>query len=1412
MPVPRLLLQRWTVVFVVLLVPFFHVPANHAYGDASHRYEAVFENGQRVTGNALRTWGKPEHTPHLDAHNLRDANRPLRWLIDRQLESYKHTEDRPYLEFYGGDYLAGDVVGAISGVNTATRRIPTQLVVQTNGAWAFPSKPDLANVEVDASFVRRVVFRPGYAGELHPSTLLLRDGRIVQFSRLQWESTSVRVLVAGVVDQISFSEIVEIRMPQQDGWEAYFRQLSIISPNGQSGILRLTTTNGLRVTSSDLRTLITHRGSDQKIESWYHVARPAWSLRPLWVRVNQIAERIQFAVTDVPLTMIDFDSDSSSDLLSRGKRLRLDESIAGTFLESNDLRFGWGVGTHAPVSLEIPLPSFAVAFETRVGLDRSAGKGGCSRAQIFRLTGDQDISQIAPIWQSGHIIGSKQVHHTGWLGLPNNALPTRLVLHSDPVTKDRPAGADPLDIRDHLNWLHPIIRLEKTALLNHIRGLLHETIPGWREWEVVFPLDKPLIEYVWDETNSAAPDFRLHLNLAGAPLQLRRKMKIERQHKLLRTHIVQLLDKGPSPGDVELKIAGKTITKLPLFANGEDLPIMFSLAKWLGQEVDLELMIHPRAPEDRIQWKELSQSEFGSQARWHPLRITSATSKGDSKFKFLRDGSLLAIGQAPLQDHYQIQGTAAIDQISGVRLEMLPHATLPQRGPGRYGNGNFILSQFLISTPTGRKPAALPKGQFVRIELPGPKRVLHMAEVEVFVGDKNIALEGEANQSTTAHEGWARLATDGITKGQFSDKSCSHTIPGQSDAWWQVDLKSEVDIDRIRVWNRTDYNVNRMICGFHIKILNAEHEVVWERGPIEQQPSPYLDITSVEPSYIAIGNAITSYEQPGFPIQKSLDEGVSGWAIQPRAGKAHTAVFSLDNPLRIRGKTVEFGLVDRSGPRGLSPGRFRISVTTEQPPFAPEIPGLFAHEFPTGIPAYHAAPPTPLMLIDEDAKVVSLTEAAHKATWQATEPIRGAKCLVIPKGENVRIEFPHTIRVRYSPSETEHRHLRIAWRKKGGGSFDLKFESPFSDGTDATVVVGSRNDPVKSERLWAPGIPDTWVFADLDLWEHVGDRDISSLAISVPDGESLALDSIHVARAKADLEKVQPTAEVQKVNQTARRALATPAIAVTRPGLVRVDIDGRKLSGMLIGKTNHIVTVGYAVLRPGREVTVHLTDGTKANGITCGVSRDAGRGVIELTDPVDVEGLELSAAKELLDHRLYVGFAMMASPLPDKVDFSYITALDLRDQHSFASDYSPSNHLVGGPLVDRNNQLVGFHCSNTDKGKLQFTRVHSVLENWQQLIEGKVYGKWQVGHQPLLGVTTTDSETGVVVSGVVADSNAAKSRLKDNDIIVGVGDIEVTERANIAPALTQFDPSDTVTIKVKRGSAIVSLELILSPR
>jgi hypothetical protein len=62
----------------------------------------------------------------------------------------------------------------------------------------------------------------------------------------------------------------------------------------------------------------------------------------------------------------------------------------------------------------------------------------------------------------------------------------------------------------------------------------------------------------------------------------------------------------------------------------------------------------------------------------------------------------------------------------------------------------------------------VPQARFVRIELPGKERILSLAEVQVFQGDKNVAQSGEARQSTTAFDGPARLAIDGNTNGDLN--------------------------------------------------------------------------------------------------------------------------------------------------------------------------------------------------------------------------------------------------------------------------------------------------------------------------------------------------------------------------------------------------------------------------------------------------------------------------------------------------------------------------------------------------------------------------------------------------------------------------------------------------------------------
>jgi mono/diheme cytochrome c family protein/uncharacterized membrane protein len=72
-----------------------------------------------------------------------------------------------------------------------------------------------------------------------------------------------------------------------------------------------------------------------------------------------------------------------------------------------------------------------------------------------------------------------------------------------------------------------------------------------------------------------------------------------------------------------------------------------------------------------------------------------ATAK-KSRLALLSDQSLLASGKNPVGDTYTIEANANIDGVSVFKLEVLTDPSLPQNGPGRALNGNFVLSQFKV--------------------------------------------------------------------------------------------------------------------------------------------------------------------------------------------------------------------------------------------------------------------------------------------------------------------------------------------------------------------------------------------------------------------------------------------------------------------------------------------------------------------------------------------------------------------------------------------------------------------------------------------------------------------------------------------------------------------------------------------
>ena len=89
------------------------------------------------------------------------------------------------------------------------------------------------------------------------------------------------------------------------------------------------------------------------------------------------------------------------------------------------------------------------------------------------------------------------------------------------------------------------------------------------------------------------------------------------------------------------------------------------------------------------------------------------------------------------------------------------------------------------------------------VDLPGRRRTLTLAEVEVTSGGRNVAPQGKATQSSTANNGTADKAIDGNKSGSYFDGGQTHTEERSRDPWWELDLGAEQPIESIAIYNRT---------------------------------------------------------------------------------------------------------------------------------------------------------------------------------------------------------------------------------------------------------------------------------------------------------------------------------------------------------------------------------------------------------------------------------------------------------------------------------------------------------------------------------------------------------------------------------------------------------------------------------
>src|SRR5262249_42677586 len=102
---------------------------------------------------------------------------------------------------------------------------------------------------------------------------------------------------------------------------------------------------------------------------------------------------------------------------------------------------------------------------------------------------------------------------------------------------------------------------------------------------------------------------------------------------------------------------------------------------------------HPEWAAAFGEWPKTQLDAVNQDRRWITLTPVFSGTDTASKLKIEKDHSVLASGRKTDSETYAVSFTNGLTDAVALRLEALPHDSLPAKGPGRADSGNFVLNE-----------------------------------------------------------------------------------------------------------------------------------------------------------------------------------------------------------------------------------------------------------------------------------------------------------------------------------------------------------------------------------------------------------------------------------------------------------------------------------------------------------------------------------------------------------------------------------------------------------------------------------------------------------------------------------------------------------------------------------------------
>ncbi len=275
---------------------------------------------------------------------------------------------------------------------------------------------------------------------------------------------------------------------------------------------------------------------------------------------------------------------------------------------------------------------------------------------------------------------------------------------------------------------------------------------------------------------------------------------------------------------------------------------------------------------------------------WADAKPLAARSES-RELSIASDGNINASDERPEFDTYDVDIQSSTDPLTAVQI------VIPDQQ-----DTNFVITKVKAHWSPANSDDANVSAKFLRVEVPGKKKFVHLAEIQAFSGEENIALTAKATQSSTYSDAEAKRVNDGNTDGDYKKQSVSHT-QSQTSPWIELEFSRTLPIDKIVIFNRTDggsNNANRL-SGYRVELLDESRNVFWSDTPATV-PNPSEEFVLTGKRELSFAAAIADFSQKGFPARSVLAAKTgdkTGWAIAPKTGQQHQLSLLLAEPMLL---------------------------------------------------------------------------------------------------------------------------------------------------------------------------------------------------------------------------------------------------------------------------------------------------------------------------------------------------------------------------------------------------------------------------------------------------------------------------------------------------------------------------------